>query len=325
VNITPRRCFFPDIPPLMQHYDSFKDVNIKSAWVTIGSFDGVHLGHKTLVRLLVSKAHQDGSPAVVVTFFPHPSALLRGNLGPFYLTSPEERAELLGQLGVDGVITLAFTRELADLSADQFMDKLRISLGLKCFLAGSNFALGSNRAGNLTVLREIGQQKGYSIYEIPPINIDGEMVSSSKIRQLLNLGEVEQASLLLDRRYNLSGIVVPGDHRGRLLGYPTANLQIWAERLLPANGIYATRVIFQKRVLMGATNIGIRPTFESEAGIPRVETYILDFNGDLYGKKIELEFVKYLRPEVHYSSVEELLNQIEKDTAQTREVLSYVI
>lgn len=307
----------------MQHYSSFEGINLKGSWATIGSFDGVHCGHQALMRLLVSQAHQGGNPAVVITFFPHPSFILRKNLRSLYLTSPEERAKLLGQLGVDVIVTLDFSCETANLVADQFMDKVVQGIDLKCLLAGPDFALGCNRAGNVAVLREIGLQKGYSVQEISPIIRDNEPVSSSKIRQLLSLGNVEEAAHLLGRKYHLSGIVIPGDHRGRLLGYPTANLQVWAERILPANGIYATRVKIRDEIFMGATNIGIRPTFEKDAGDSRVETYLLDFHGDIYGETIEMEFVKYLRPEIRYTSVEDLLIQIEKDTLQTREVLKY--
>jgi riboflavin kinase / FMN adenylyltransferase len=309
----------------MQHYSSLEGLDLHAAWVTIGSFDGVHLGHQAIIKRMTAAAHKNNEPAVVVTFFPHPLVIVRGNHGISYLTTPEERAGLLGSLGIDFVITLPFTKELASLSADQFMEMLSKHLGLKSLWVGHDFALGHGRQGNIAVLEEIGIQLHFSIEEVSAVAIEGKLASSSKIRQLLARGDVAQVSRLLGRRYSIPGQVVHGNQRGRQIGYPTINLDIWPHRALPANGIYATWVQITDKRFMGATNIGLRPTFDSQNPKVHIETYILDFDQDLYGRTVSIEFEKFLRPEERFNSVDQLKEQIDKDVELTREVLSHAI
>lgn len=305
----------------MTHRKTLEDLYLESAWATIGSFDGVHRGHQAIIKKLVEGAHKAGSPAVVVTFFPHPAVVLRGLQGPFFLTTPDERAALMEGLGVDFVITMQFDRQLAAMSAEDFMRMLVGHLGLKRLLAGYNFALGRGRQGDISTLTSLGEQMGYQVEVIEPIDIDGEMVSSTRIRNLLMQGEVAAANKLLGRAYSISGEIVHGDGRGHGLGIPTANLSVWPERVLPMVGVYATWAVVGGERKMAVTNIGVRPTFENEPVLPRVETHVLDYDRDLYGQTVALEFIKHLRHEQRFPNVQALLDQIHQDVQQAREVL----
>jgi riboflavin kinase / FMN adenylyltransferase len=307
----------------MQHLRSLDHVQLHSTWVTIGSFDGVHRGHQALVKSLVEQAHQAGSPALVITFFPHPAVVLRNISDPFYLTSPDERAELLSGLGVDYLITLPFSRELAAVSAGDFMQMLSSKLGLRNLWVGSDFALGRNREGDVPHLRQIGETLDFDVQVVEPVLENGEVISSSQIRAALSSGNVAEAARLLGRWYSITGEVVHGDGRGHSLGIPTANLSYWSQRLLPAFGIYANWVIAGEQRLPAVSNVGVRPMFLNPEIGPQVEAHILDFSQDLYGQVITVEFVEYLRSEQKYDSVDDLLAQIQKDIQKTREVLQH--
>ncbi len=224
----------------MEHLHSFEETTLKSAWATIGTFDGVHRGHQAILVPMLQAAHAAGSPAVVVTFYPHPVAVLRGISEPICLTSPDERAHLLGRLGVDVVLTLSFDRALAAWSAQEFMQRMSERLGLRQLWVGNDFALGRNRQGDIPTLRAIGQELGYTVHVTDEVVIEGERVSSSQIRSLLRGGDVRQAARLLGRPYVLEGTVAHGDGRGRDLGFPTANVDFWPEKIAPAYGVYAT-------------------------------------------------------------------------------------
>jgi len=308
----------------MQQITSLEEVSIPNSWVTIGSFDGVHRGHQMLVQDLVREAHSAGCQAVVVTFFPHPSVVLRGASGPFYLTSPEERAKLLEELGVDQVLTLRFTRELADTPAEDFIALLQRQLGMRQLWVGFNFALGRGREGDIPLLQRLGDLHDFDLHIVQPIEIDGEIVSSSLIRSLLNRGEVARAADFLGRRYVVEGEIVHGDGRGRTIGIPTANFSVWPERVLPAGGVYAGWVHFPQGERRAAVaNIGVRPTFENQPPVPRLEALVLDFDQDLYGQTLSFEFVQHLRGEQRFSSVEALIEQIQKDVQTSRGVLAH--
>jgi riboflavin kinase / FMN adenylyltransferase len=307
----------------MHHYRTLEGLHLENTWVTIGSFDGVHLGHQELIQHMVASAHAAGRKAVVVTFYPHPLVVLRGIQEPYYLTSPDERADLLHSLGVDVILTLKFDHWLASQSAGEFMGVLSRHLGLRQLWIGPDFALGKGRQGTPPVLQDIGNRLGYTVNIMDQITIGGERVSSRQIRALVAAGKVKEAAEMLGRYYGVSGEVVHGDGRGKGLGIPTANLLIWPERLLPANGIYATWVRRGNARQISVTNVGIRPTFENLDPLPRVETYILDFNQDIYREQIQVEFVDFFRPEIRYTSINDLMEQIHKDIEQAREVLSH--
>ncbi len=308
----------------MQSFTSLEELNLNDTWGTIGVFDGVHRGHQYLIQQMVKSAQEVHKSTVVVTFYPHPAVVLRKIEMPYYLTSNEERAELLGNLGVDYVVTIPFSIEISRLDARNFMQMLVKHLGLHKLFTGHDFALGCNREGNVKRLREIGNELGYKVKEIPPIDFNGEVISSSLIRTLISNGEVEKAARLLGRLYSLSGEVIHGNGRGHGLGIPTSNLKIQQQRVLPANGVYACWATFDGQLFPAVTNIGFRPTFENQSSQTFVETHLLDFQGQLYGQVIKLQFITRIRSEIHFSDINELLTQIHQDIKTTRELLAHV-
>lgn len=308
----------------MQHFLSIDPIHIDHAWVTIGSFDGVHLGHQKILKQLVDQAHSKDEPAVVVTFYPHPAVVLGKGTNGGYLSTPDERADLLGSYGVDYVVTLPFTRELAALTALEFMQILSSHLGLTHLLVGYDFALGRQREGNVERLQEIGKQLGYQLDVFQPVEIGDTPVSSSQIRRLIRGGDVQSAAGLLGRLYAVEGTVVHGDGRGKSLGFPTANLEYWTERVMPVNGIYATWAWVDGIRYRSVTNLGLRPTFENTPIIPQLEAFLMDFASSIYGKTVQLEFAAFLRPEIKFSTVDELIDQMNRDKAAALEVLEHV-
>lgn len=297
--------------------------NIDRSWVTVGSFDGVHLGHQALVRELAARAHAAGEKAVVITFSPNPAVFFKRAPLAYNLCSVEQREKLLIEQGVDQVITIEFDENIAALTAEQFMQQVKQSLGITHLLVGSNFALGRGRGGDVPALQEIGKQMGYIVEITPPVKVDGEVISSSQIRGLLQEGKLDLANLLLGRAYSLEGNVVHGEHRGNKLGFPTANLEIAGNRLLPAKGVYACRAKVEGMVYTAVTNIGVRPTFENPLPSPRVEPHLLDLAKDLYGHYMELELIQYLRPEKAFDSPQDLIAQVNRDVQKTRELIDH--
>ena len=287
--------------------------------LTIGNFDGVHLGHQTLILTLIADARAAGNHAGLLTFHPHPTAVLRPEVKHQYLTTIDQRLAIFEALGLDFAVVYPFTRATAATPARQFMAQLRAALNLACLVVGPDFALGRNREGNVEALREFGALDGYKVETIEPqILGDGE-VRSGRIRGDLAQGDVESAARQLGRLYQIAGDVVDGAHRGRTIGFPTANLDVPADRLLPANGVYATwsTVAGQRRA--SVTNIGVRPSFDN--GLRTVEAHLLDFQGDLYGQQLTLEFVARLRPEMRFSGIDALREQIARDAATARDIL----
>ncbi|MGW8250104.1 MAG: bifunctional riboflavin kinase/FAD synthetase [Anaerolineales bacterium] len=306
----------------MLHYRSLAGVKLDNTWLTIGSFDGVHLGHQAIIHQLVSGAKQAGASAVAFTFHPHPAVVLGKRQDALLITDPEEKAFLLNKLGVDVVITYPFTKETAQLTAEQFVAMLHDHLGLRRLFVGQDFALGHGREGNVSRLGELGEKSGYQVEVIPPVKNGDIVISSSQIRSRILNGEILQAERLLGRRYTLSGRVVPGDARGKMLGIPTANLSVSEERMIPKAGVYVCRAFIGGEAWGAVANIGVRPTFEDGPVSPRVEAHLINFNGDLYGLDLSLEFVDRLRDEQRFSSIQSLVEQIHTDIARAREVLA---
>ena len=305
----------------MQHYTSIDNVFLQDAWMTIGSFDGVHRGHQLIIEKVVSGARRASVPAVVVTFYPHPAVVLGKRQEAFYLNSPQERADLLGEMGVDAVITYTFTREVANLSAFEFMSQLHNHLMLRRLFVGSDFALGHGREGTTDLLADLGKTLGYELEVVPPVLNGDVVISSSLIRSWLAAGDVRRAASLLGRPYRISGEIIHGDGRGKALGIPTANLSVWTERTLPKAGVYVCRASIQGQTWGAVTNIGVRPTFESAPVPPRVEAHVLNFNRELYGQEMQLDFIDYLRDEQRFSSVQTLVDQIQADIHSAKEIL----
>jgi len=307
----------------MQLIGDLSQANLESDTVlTIGAFDGVHRGHQYLISHLVSEARATGRLAALVTFHPHPNAVLRPYNPVRYLTTPGEKAILLERLDLDLVAILTFNKALARMPARRFVEKLCRHLRMKKLWVGRDFALGYRREGDVAALREMGREMGFEVEAIEPLTWGGEVISSSRIRALVMKGEVDKAAELLGRHYSLAGEVVRGAQRGRCLGFPTANLHVRPERVLPADGIYAVYAVLGEERYRGVANVGVRPTFEN--GERLVEIHILDFKGNIYGCDLVVEFVRRLRSERRFERVEDLVTQIRKDVEQARAVLKEV-
>jgi riboflavin kinase / FMN adenylyltransferase len=287
--------------------------------LTIGSFDGLHLGHQAVLGCLREKASEMGLQAVMITFDPHPRCVLDPSNCPPMITTLEERLELAAQLGVEHAIVLEFNRALAALPAEEFMAQVLAAMDLRCLVAGADFALGRARAGNVEWLRRHGAEAGYGVDVVQPVRLNGAEVHSSEIRRRLTLGEVEAANRLLGRAFTLSGLVLPGDRIGTEIGWPTVNLSVPAGKLVPARGIYAGWAVTPRAEYMAGISIGYRPTFTSAE--LRVEAYLLDFSGDLYQQRLGLRFVDRLHDEIKFSDMAELSAQIARDVETTRRLL----
>jgi riboflavin kinase/FMN adenylyltransferase len=305
----------------MRHYHSLEEVSTQNAWLTIGVFDGVHRGHREIIHRLTSGAHANGSPAVLLTFEPHPASVLSGQEIKC-LTTPDERAELMGSLGVDIVITQRFTRELAASTALEYMSRIKQSLDLKYLLVGYDFALGKGREGSPNRLAEIGRELDYDVEVIHAVSDESGVISSTEIRKLVATGNVGEAVQLLGYHYPLGGEVIRGAGRGRTINFPTANIDYPNHKVIPSNGIYACWAHLGNERFMAATNIGFNPTFTPERQTPSLEAYLLDFDRDIYGQHIKLEFVSRIRNELKFNSVQALIWKIQEDVDKTRELLS---
>lgn len=305
----------------MQHYRSLEEANLQNSWLTVGVFDGVHRGHREIIRKLTAGAHANGTLAVVLTFDPHPANVLAGH-NIKCLTTPDERAELLAALGVDAVITQRFTRDLSTVSATDYMSGLKERLGLRHLLIGYDFALGRGREGNAARLAEIGRELDYAVEVVDTVSDESGVVSSSEIRKLVTSGNVTAAAKMLGYNYNLRGRVVHGNRRGRRINLPTANIDYPKQKAIPAFGIYACWAYIGNEKFMAATNIGINPTFTPENQTPSVEPHILDFNRQIYGEEVRLEFAAHLRDEIKFDSVDALIKQIHADIEHTRRILN---
>jgi riboflavin kinase/FMN adenylyltransferase len=306
---------------MKQHVYKLADAHLgQQSMVTIGVFDGVHRGHQYLIKHLVDKAHVSDRLAVVLTFFPHPDVVLRKLTGRYYLTTAEQKADLLMNLGVDCVVTHPFNDAVRQIRAADFVDQLKTHLQMDELWVGSDFAMGYKREGDVPFLRQQGLQKHFTVHEVDLIANGDKTISSTRIRTALQEGNVEQAAQWLGRSYAVSGEVVHGEKRGRQIGFPTANIQSWDEQVLPANGIYASWARLGNERFMAATNVGVRPHFAGGADIT-VEPYLLDFDRDIYGQQLEVTFETRLRPEGKFNSLQELIDQINRDVDQTRAYL----
>lgn len=299
----------------MQHYHSLTEASLQGARLTVGVYDGVHRGHQEIIRRVTA-----GSPSVVLTFHPHPASVLGGHEIKC-LTTPDERADLLAAQGVDVVITEPFTRDLAAVSAYEFMSRLKRHLGLEHLFIGYDFALGKGREGNAARLTEIGRELGYTVEVVPAVGDESGVISSTEIRKLVSRGDVAEAALLLGHPYQIGGPVIHGDHRGRTIGFPTANIDYPPQKALPSNGIYACWAWLGNERFAAAINVGLRPTVHDDQTIPNVEAYLLDFDREIYGQHLRLDFVARLRDELKFPSLDALIEQMHRDVAQARDIL----
>lgn len=307
-------------------FGSLQPFAYQNSYITIGNFDGVHLGHQAIITQMIRAGKEKQQPVLVVTFFPNPSAYFKEQAQTnsdlqkgYYLSSPVEKEQYLLNLGVDEVVTFRFNQDFANLSAESFVLELKSKLGLGCLVVGEDFALGKGRQGTIPVLKSIGRRHSFCVNAIPQIKTDGTEVSSTKIRRLLDQGAVAEAADQLGRPYQIDGVVTHGSDRGGKFGLPTANLSYWPQKKRPAVGVYVTKVFLNHQVFQGITNIGHRPTFEEQAQV-NIETHILDFDGNIYGEEMGLAFIEKLREEQKFSGVDALMAQIELDKARAREI-----
>ncbi|GHJ49746.1 riboflavin biosynthesis protein [Catellatospora sp. TT07R-123] len=288
--------------------------------VTIGVFDGVHSGHQQTIGHAVKRARELGLPAVVVTFDPHPSEVVRPGSHPAVLTPPPRKAELIEGLGADVLCVQPFTLDFSRLPADRFVhDMLVEHLHTALVVVGENFRFGHKAAGDVELLARLGRTFGFAVEPAPLVTGDGTVFSSTYIRACVDAGDVEAAAAVLGRPHRLEGVVVRGDQRGREIGFPTANLFTAKYAAVPADGVYACWLVRGTERLPAAVSIGTNPTFSGQDR--RVEAYVLDFSGDLYGERLALDFVSHLRPTLKFDGVEALVAAIDDDVARTRAVL----
>jgi riboflavin kinase/FMN adenylyltransferase len=311
----------PRIVKAMQHILDLSSIQLDGCGLAIGSFDGVHRGHQALVQAMVSNAREVNLPSAVLTFYPHPSAVLSGRRPALYITSPDEKAVLLGDFGVDYVITQHFDRKFSKVSAGVFLDRLQSHLDLKHLWIGEDFALGYKREGDRQYLELAGVKRGFQLYTMPPVNINGETVSSTRIRDALRAGDVASVANFLGRSFTIPGEVVIGSNRGKQLGFPTANLCISEDRVSPGPGVYACLAEAAGQTWKAVANIGTRPTFEENQEFHTIEAHLLGFNGDLYRQTLVLSFIDRLRDEKRFSGPETLISQIKTDIQDANEIL----
>ncbi len=307
----------------MQHVYRLEDARPDGPTIlAVGMFDGVHRGHQYLLERLVDKASASGCVPAVLTFFPHPDVVLGRASGRYYLTSPEQRAALLGALGVELIVTHPFNDEVRQMRAADFVARLLTHLRLRELWVGADFALGYRREGNVAFLQAEGTRKGFAVEVVELVTNDesGAVISSSTIRAALAEGDVAKATYRLGRPYRLEGEVVHGDGRGRTIGFPTANMDVWEEQFLPRKGVYAGWAHLNGETFMAVANIGNRPTFSGRT--VTVEAHLLDFDRDIYGAHLIFDLVAFLRPEMKFNGVEELIAQIRRDVQQGRAILA---
>ena len=289
--------------------------------VALGNFDGVHLGHQAVVGRAVARARAEGRPALVATFDPHPVRYFRPDAPWFRLTTLDQRARLFAQAGADAMVVFRFDAALAALSAEDFIaERLERALQVAGVVTGEDFTFGHAKRGTVAMLRAAGARGGYAVDTVGPVMLDGAPVSSTRIREALRAGDMRGAARLLTRPFAIRGTVQHGDKLGRTIGYPTANVDM-GDYLRPAYGIYAVRgYLPDGRVVPGAANLGVRPTFEPPKEL--LEPYFFDFSGDLYGQEIEVALIDYLRPEAKFSGLDELVAQMDRDCARARQLLA---
>ena len=293
---------------------------IGRAHATVGTYDGIHRGHQSILKPLITGATESGVASVMVTFEPHPRCVLDPDHCPSNLTTLDEKTWICEQLGLTHLVVVPFTPQVAAISPAAFMDRLLRGMQLEKLLVGYDFAFGRGRRGDHIFLRRLGTRRGFSLEVRPAMERGGQPISSSRIRRLILLGQVRAAAQLLGRDYILRSTVEHGAQRGRLLGFPTANLKITPNKLLPANGVYAIRALIDSIRHAGALNVGFRPTFGGNT--LTVEAFLFDFDGDLYDRLLTVSFAQRLRGEKRFASLPALQQQIARDVENAKRILA---
>ncbi|MDY0275898.1 MAG: bifunctional riboflavin kinase/FAD synthetase [Desulfomicrobium sp.] len=289
--------------------------------VTLGNFDGVHIGHQRLITRVYDRAKSLGIPSVVITFEPHPLRFFTGKKTPPFITLPKQRSELIKACGIDHLLCLEFNQELANMRPEDFVSRILVQgLHVTELIIGYDYALGKGRAGNFALLQALGHQWGFVVEQLQPVMVDQAIVSSTRIRDMVEAGDVWGARNLLGRFYRVSGIVEHGQNRGaRLLGFPTANVHL-IDELFPKTGVYCCWAELETQLYPAVANIGYSPTFGNE--VLSVEVHLLNFHGDLYDQELKVHFVQRLRGERKFSGIDELKKQINQDIALGQTILS---
>lgn len=289
---------------------------------TMGTFDGVHLGHQAIIKEVEERSKRSNRIGMLITFEPHPQSVVAPETAPLLLSTIDEKLDILSQTDLDVVLIIPFTKEFSRMGFQDFIETIMVDkIGAKRLVVGCNHAFGRDRRGRLPALKGLGEKYGFKVDVVPPMEVDDLQVSSTRIRKLVVTGDVFRASRLLGRFYSLRGWVVRGDERGRIINYPTANLELNSERkLCPANGVYAVRVRVEGEIFQGLMNIGHRPTFDSSHRT--IEVHLLGFGRDIYGAALEVEVIDRIRDERKFDSQTELAEQIENDKREVVRLLS---
>ncbi|MBQ7739516.1 MAG: bifunctional riboflavin kinase/FAD synthetase [Desulfovibrionaceae bacterium] len=301
----------------MELIHSPSEISTQASCVSIGNFDGVHLGHQSLITRTQEISRAKNYPSIIITFWPHPRQVVSPNKPHCPIATRERRLELLAIYGIDTVLELPFTKELANLSPEEFVVEYLVALNTRYLITGYDFSLGRGRSAHTKELITLGQKWGFQVEQMPPLTIDNTIVSSTHLRSLISQGAVDLIPSLLGRPYQLLGIVVPGAARGRTLGFPTANL-LPPKTILPATGVYAAYATLGTETYQALVNIGHNPTFGQNP--LSIEAYLLDASGDFYDCKMNLSFIKRLRDEKKFSQVDDLIAQINLDLQKALEI-----
>jgi riboflavin kinase / FMN adenylyltransferase len=293
-------------------------LRLKKTCAVIGIFDGMHRGHQYLIKQMLACACRLGARPIIITFFPHPAHVLRPDLKLGYLTSLQDRFRLMDDLGVAACLVIPFDRSFAGIQPEKFIKDILVKkLGVKAVFVGDDFRFGKDRSGDTALFQRLGPQYGYEMHAVSGLKQGGDVISSTRIRQLVGAGKLKEAARLLGRGVSVSGAVVKGSKRGKGLGFPTANIAYEAD-ILPPQGVYVVKVLLGKKEYPGMANIGTRPSFEKQVSKLHLEVHILDFSKNIYGKRLEVEFLKKIRNEKKFPGPQALIRQIQKDESFTR-------
>jgi riboflavin kinase/FMN adenylyltransferase len=299
--------------------DFYRKCNIKNPVIALGNFDGLHLGHQTLVKKAVDIAHSIDGTSVLFTFYPHPHKIIKQTSKPFIIQTFKEKVKIAELLGIDVVVCARFTKEFADMHPNIFVEDVLVhNLGAKYVCVGHDYTFGAKGNGSIKTLRQLSNRYGFELVVIPPIKLNGEIVSSTRIRDFLRNGEVDRAREFLGRPYSISGVVKKGDGRGTSLGFPTANIYPKNEIMLK-NGVYAAYVYVGDKKYQSAVNVGYNPTFKGKD--KHIEAFLLKFDKSIYGEKIKIEFIEFIRDERKFRRVEDLISQIREDISKVEHIL----